>query len=90
MRGLETDHVISGPMRGLEKKPHGEGADRHTDGRTDGHRDSMTDPAQRAESVKIFYVANISHSLFAQQSPVHWEAGFPGGDNHKRTLRLTY
>ena len=29
------------------------GMDRQTDGRTDGHCDSMTDPAQRAESVKI-------------------------------------
>ena len=26
--------------------------DRHTDTQTDGHGDSMTDPAQRAESVK--------------------------------------
>ena len=25
----------------------------HTGTQTDGHRDSMTDPAQRAESVKI-------------------------------------
>ena len=37
-------------MRGLEKNAWG--MDRQTDGRTDGHRDSMTDPAQRAESVK--------------------------------------
>ena len=27
--------------------------DRQTDRQTDGHGDSMTDPAQRAESVKI-------------------------------------
>ena len=27
--------------------------DKHTDRQTDGHGDSMTDPAQRAESVKI-------------------------------------
>ena len=27
--------------------------DRQTDTQTDGHGDSMTDPAQRAESVKI-------------------------------------
>ena len=27
--------------------------DRQTDRHTDGHADSMTDPAQRAESVKI-------------------------------------
>ena len=26
--------------------------DRHTDKQTNGHGDSMTDPAQRAESVK--------------------------------------
>ena len=27
--------------------------DKHTDRQTHGHGDSMTDPAQRAESVKI-------------------------------------
>ena len=27
--------------------------DRHTDTQTDGHGDSMTDPAQRAKSVKM-------------------------------------
>ena len=46
MRGLETDHVISGPMRGL-KKCIGNG--HQTDRQTDRHVDSMTDPAQRAE-----------------------------------------
>ena len=34
------------------KNSHGEWTDR----RTDGHRDSMTDPAKRAESVKILYI----------------------------------
>ena len=29
--------------------------DKHTDRQTDGHGDSMTDPAQRAESVKISF-----------------------------------
>ena len=29
--------------------------DKHTDGRTDGYWDSMTDPAQRAESLKTLY-----------------------------------
>ena len=44
-------------MRGLKK--HALRMDRHTDTRTDGHRDSMTDQAQREESVKIllkFYI----------------------------------
>ena len=51
MRGQETDHVISGPMRVLEKNCIR--CLKHTDRQTDGHRNSMTDPAQRAESVKI-------------------------------------
>ena len=46
MRGQETDHVISGPMRGFEKNCI------RWRRQTSGHRDSMTDPAQRAESVK--------------------------------------
>ena len=50
MKGLETDHVISGPMRGLTKISL-EG-DNHTNTETYGHCDSMNDPAQRAESVK--------------------------------------
>ena len=49
MRGQETDNVISGPMRGFEKKLHSMA---QTDTQTDGHGASMTDPAQRAESVK--------------------------------------
>ena len=34
MRGLGTDHVISGPMRGL-KITESDGAHRHTDTQTD-------------------------------------------------------
>ena len=54
MRGLETDHVISGPMRGLKNVW---GSDirqtyRQTEIQTDRHVNSMTDPALRAESVK--------------------------------------
>ena len=41
MRGLGTDPVISGPMRGL-KKTASDGANRQTD----GHGDSMTESAQ--------------------------------------------
>ena len=47
MRGQETDHVISGPIRGFEKTATN-GADRQNH----GHGDSMTDPAQRDKSVK--------------------------------------
>ena len=46
MRGLETDHVISG----LDKKCMGRG--QHSNIQTYGHFDSKTDPGQRAESVK--------------------------------------
>ena len=44
MRGLGTDHVISGPMRGL-KKTASNGADKQTHRHTDGHGDSMTELA---------------------------------------------
>ena len=45
MRGPRTDHVTSGPMRGLEKKTALDGANRqtHTHTHTDGHGDSMTE-----------------------------------------------
>ena len=53
MRGLETDHVISGPMRGLKinfiGKGHHSTFNIHS---TYKHCDSMTEPAQRTESVK--------------------------------------
>ena len=52
MRGLGSGHVTCGPMRGLEINFTGRGP---TDRQTDGHCDSMTNPAQRAESVKMRY-----------------------------------
>ena len=33
--------------------------DKHTDKHTDRHGDSMTDPAQRAESVKKIFLKNL-------------------------------
>ena len=42
MRGLGTDHVISGPMKGIKKKTASDGANRQTD----GHGHSMTESAQ--------------------------------------------
>ena len=59
MRGHETDHVITGPMRCLEKNCIR--WRRQTDKQTDGHRDSMTNPAQRAESVKIIVLFLKNH-----------------------------
>ena len=60
MRGLGSGHVTCGPMRGLEKNCMGRGqTDRQTDRQTDGHGDSMTDPAQRAESVKILLLVRF-------------------------------
>ena len=54
MKGLETDHVIAGPMRGLQKTmENGHQTDNQTNKQTDRHVNSMTDPAQRAESLKI-------------------------------------
>ena len=47
MRGMGTDHVISGPMRGL-KKTASDAANRQIS----GHCDSMTESAKWADSVK--------------------------------------
>ena len=52
MRDLGTDHVISGPMSGLDKNCI-RWSRQTADKQTDGHRNYMTDPAQRAESVKM-------------------------------------
>ena len=52
MRGLGSGHVTCGPMRGLEKKFMGRGqTNRQTDKQTNGHRDSLTELAQWANSV---------------------------------------
>ena len=55
-----TDHVISGPMRGL-KKPAFDGANKLTDTQTDGHGDSMTESAQwgRFSEKHHLYKCNI-------------------------------
>ena len=52
--GLETDHVISGPMRRLEKKHiwNGHQTNKQTGHQIDRHVDSVADLAQRAESVE--------------------------------------
>ena len=52
MRGLGSGHVTCGPMRGL-KKCIGRGqTHKQTNRQTHGHRDSMTESAQWADSVK--------------------------------------
>ena len=43
MRGLGTNHVISGQMRGIKKT---DNANKQTYRQTSGHRDSMTESAQ--------------------------------------------
>ena len=47
-----TDHVISGPTRGLEKTA-SDGADRQNHRQTDKNCDSMTESAKWADAVKI-------------------------------------
>ena len=49
MRGLGSGHVTCGQMRGLEINFTGRG---HTYVHTYGHRDSMTESAQWADSLK--------------------------------------
>ena len=50
MRGLGTNHEISGPITGLEEKKLHPMA--QTDKHTDGHGNSMTESANWADSVK--------------------------------------
>ena len=44
--GSGTDHVISGPMRGLKKMHPMAQTNKLTNTHTDGHRDYMTESAQ--------------------------------------------
>ena len=56
MRGLGSGHVTCGPIRGLEKNCVGRG---QTNKQTEKHRDSMTESAQWADSVKMYGVAPV-------------------------------
>ena len=70
MRGLETDHVISGPMRGLKINFTWRG--QHSNTHSDRHRNSMIDPAQRAESVKMtvkLYIKALNKTGYMS----HWQ-----------------
>ena len=62
MRGLETDHGISGPMRGLKIISSGGDNTQHSD----GHCNYWTDPALRAESLKSWTAKNYN---FADRLP---------------------
>ena len=53
-----TDHVIAGPIRGLEKTA-SDGADKPTDTQTDGHRDSTAESAQWGRFSKNGYVLGL-------------------------------
>ena len=54
MRGLGSDHVTSGPMRGLKKTaPDG------TNKQTNGHGDSMTESAQWGRFNENRYLSNM-------------------------------
>ena len=68
MRGLGTDHVISGSMRGLRKTP-SDGANRHTD----GHGDSMTELAQwgRFSENSVFQMFRLLVG-WSRLSSVNW------------------
>ena len=54
MKGLGTDHVISGPMRGIEEEK--------TDRQTDGHCNSKTESVQWADSVKKDLLESMAHT----------------------------
>ena len=54
MRGLGSDHVISGPMRSL-KKTAPVGANRQTEQQTDRQGNSITEPPSGSRLDIIFY-----------------------------------
>ena len=60
MRHLGTDNAISGPMRGLKINciKRGQHSTFTIQNSTHGHCNSMNDPAQRAESVRILKYVN--------------------------------
>ena len=63
MRGLGSGHVTCGPMRGVEINFTGRGQTIiHIHRQTHGHCDPMTDPAQRAKSVKTKFKINCETS----------------------------
>ena len=65
MRGLRSGHVTCGSMRGLEINFTGRG---HMYVQTDGHRDSMTESAQWADSVEICTLAQIYFTISSTQN----------------------
>ena len=78
MRGLGTDHVISGPMRGLKKNR--VRWRKHTDRHTDGHGDSMTESAQWGRfsentTVILNYYNTASISLTYWKSSKRYSTG---------------
>ena len=68
-----TDHVISGPMRGLEKNctQWRRKTNRHTDTQTHGHGDSMTESAKWGRFSKIYLkkIMNFGTKFFISMSP---------------------
>ena len=82
MRGLETEHMISGPMKGLEKALGGDNIyfafNRHTS------------QLLRVNSVKIKTQnnPNLPKINRLHRSPVHQEAWFPGGDNIQQQMDM--
>ena len=61
MKGLVTDHVISGPMRGLKKTCIR--CRKQTDRTMDGHSDSMTESAEWGQfSAYVFLYHRLNRS----------------------------
>ena len=64
IRGLQTDHVISGQMRGLKKlNPMAQ-----TNRQTDGHGNSMTELAKCFDSMKIMHTGGTESFNYADRS----------------------
>ena len=60
-----NDHVISGPMRGLEKKTASDGANTQTHKQTDGHHNSITKSAQWGRFSENYDKESIYYQTFA-------------------------
>ena len=72
MRGLGSGHVTCGPMRGLKKNCMGRGqTHRQTNRQTNGHRNSVIESAQWADSVKMHmcYIIVLT-DMFQDQSKI--------------------
>ena len=88
----DTCHLILTPTATATDPPPANSATMHSTLVFEGKKNTKLFNAQKScktwENFTVFYLANISETLFNQMSPVHRKAWFPGGDT--RTDIATY